>query len=362
MLQKITVMILPVGSGCNLECSYCYHGDRFTKGEKVRIMQPSTLGRIIEGSKDLAVDIDFLWHGGEPLLAGLDMYQNALNIQKANAFKGNIRNILQTNATLINDDWINFFVKNDFLLSISLDGPEYLHDKNRYNHNKQGTFKSVSSGIKKVVDVDKAVGVIAVITKTNVNYPDEVYDALKATGAKTCAFHFCSGDDSDNFSLVPSGKEGISFFKRVFDLWLKDDNPNFLIRNFRNVLRVMYGGRALDCASNHDHCRRFIAVTLNGDVYPCHRFVNKDEFKLGNVLNQSLPSIYEKASKTYDTMASIPEKCFRCCWFKACGGGCAFERFTVGGKFPSEHPECELKQQLFYYIEERVKTIDVSLR
>lgn len=361
MLQKITVMILPVGSSCNLSCSYCYHGNRPIKDAKVKVMHPSILGKIIDDSRGLATDVDFLWHGGEPLLAGLDLYQKALDFQKVAVFKGNIRNILQTNATLIDDDWVKFFVQNDFLISISLDGPKCLHDKNRYNHNKQGTFKLVSSGIKKVVDAGKTIGVIAVITKTNVNYPDEVYGALKATGAKTCAFHFCSGDDSDNFTFVPSGKEGISFFRRVFDLWLKDDNPNFLIRNFRNVLRVMYGGRALDCASNHDHCRRFLAITVNGDVYPCHRFVNRDEFRLGNISDQTLVSIYEKANKVYDAMADIPKKCFRCNWFKVCGGGCAFERFTAGGEFPSEHPECELKQQLFSYIEERVKAMDANL-
>lgn len=362
MLQKITVMILPVGSICNLSCSYCYHGDRSGRIGKVKTIQSSNLKKIIEDSRELATDIDFLWHGGEPLLAGLDPYQKALTFQKSTVFNGSVRNILQTNAVLINDKWAKFLAQNNFLLSVSLDGPEHLHDKNRYSHDKQGTFKLVSRGIKKVIDAGRDIGVISVVTKTNVNHPDEVYATLKAIGARTCAFHFCSGDESDNFSFVPSDKEGVSFFKRVFDLWLKDDDPNFLIRNFRNVLRVMYGGKALDCASNHDHCRRFMAITLNGDVYPCHRFVNKSDFRLGNISNQTLLSIYKKAGDIYDAMADIPKKCFRCKWFKACGGGCAFERLTASGKFLSEHPECELKLQLFSYIEEKAKAIDSNLK
>lgn len=90
--------------------------------------------------------------------------------------------------------------------------------------------------------------------------------------------------------------------------------------------------------------------------------MNRDEFRLGNISDQALVSIYEKANKVYDTMADIPKKCFRCNWFKACGGGCAFERLTASGEFLSKHPECELKQQLFSYIEKRVKTMDTSLR
>jgi len=213
----------------------------------------------------------------------------------------------------------------------------------------------VIKGIENLRFSGRFVGAVAVVTRTNVTCPDEVYRALKNSGAKTCAFHLYSRSSLNSFDLFPKDEDACSFFKRVFDLWIGEDDPDFMVRNFRNVLRVLFGGKALDCASNHNHCRRFIAIVPNGDVYPCHRFVGMEKFLLGNVQDNPLHEIYKRGASVYDNMASIPESCFSCNWFKACGGGCAYERLAANNSFFGKHPECEIKRELFSYIEKSIK-------
>ncbi|MFH1393232.1 MAG: radical SAM protein [Patescibacteria group bacterium] len=360
MIQKLAVLILPAGIDCNLSCSYCYHSGVRKRNVPMEIMSLEVLREAMDGSRDIAPNIDFLYHGGEPMLAGLDFYQKTLDIQRKLEFRGKARNILQTNGVLINDSWVNFIVKNGFFISVSLDGPENLHNKNRYMINcrgiKSGTHSLVKNGIQKMIARGRQVGAIAVITTINVNYPAEVYQALKSSGVRTCVFHLYSKDEgAQNNDLAPTDEAASSFFKQVFDLWFKEDNPSFMIRNFRNVVRVFFGGKALDCASNYNYCRRFIAVAPNGDVYPCHRFVGRNDFKIGNVLERRLSVIYKQNADMYEEMATIPQKCFSCRWFKLCGGGCSYERFVANGKFQSTHPECNVKQQLFFYINNAIK-------
>lgn len=361
MERKISVMVLPVGLNCNLYCVYCYHGGkpRYVKMDKC--MSLAILKKVFQDSCELAVDIDFIWHGGEPTLAGLGYFKEAITIQQTIQFNGVVRNILQTNATLLNDSWVEFIVTNSFLVSTSIDGPAEVHDINRCGFAKQKTFSLIVENVKKLRQIGKSVGTIVVVNKSNVNCPDEIYSTLRSVNVSSCAFHFCSKYENDDHQLTVSNKEIAEFLKQIFDRWFREDDPTFQIRNFRNVLRVMYGGLPLDCASNYNHCRFFIAITTNGDVYPCHRFVNRSQFVLGNVMHNTLAKIYETSKYVYQSMADIPEACFKCEWFKICGGGCAYERYITYGDFHGEHPECNLKKEIFSYIEQRVKEVETSI-
>jgi len=147
----------------------------------------------------------------------------------------------------------------------------------------------------------------------------------------------------------------LAFVKKIFDLWLEDDNPAFRIRNFRNVIRTMCGGKPIDCSSNVGGCKRFIAITANGDVYPCHRFVGRRDFVIGNLLEKSLPDIYADAADLYEKLCELDENCVHCEWLTACGSGCAFERLVANGTFKSMDPECQVKKGLFAYITEKTK-------
>ncbi|MEA2006705.1 MAG: SPASM domain-containing protein [Patescibacteria group bacterium] len=156
---------------------------------------------------------------------------------------------------------------------------------------------------------------------------------------------------------MPKPAEVTQFAKRLFDLWLEADDPSFKIRNFRNVIRGLCGGSPLECSSKIGVCRAFIAFDSNGDVYPCHRFVGRRQFVIGNVLEKSLKDIFtgSLATDIYSEMAVIPENCQNCEWLNVCGAGCSYERLIGSGSFGAVSFDCEIKRPLFEHIKEKVK-------
>ncbi|MDO8686584.1 MAG: SPASM domain-containing protein [Candidatus Berkelbacteria bacterium] len=361
MQKKITVMILPVGPRCNLRCAYCYHGKNVCAAKGPRKMSLGVLNKIFSDSRDLAESINFLYHGGEPMMAGLSFFKEVVALQQRFSFHGKITNSIQTNATLINDEWADFLVNNHFLVSTSIDGPAHIHDANRHSAGNKGSLSRVLKGVQLIKSRGARIGCIALLTKVNAQCPDEVYSALKESGSTGCAVHVCAKNDFDGPDLVPTTKEALGFMKRLFNLWLRDDDPSFQIRNFQNILRSYFGGRTLDCASGHSRCSHFIAIDSEGDVYPCHRFVGRKNFSLGNILEKPLATIFEQSQGVYDSMADIPKKCHGCRWFNVCGGGCAYERFVVNRTFHGLHPECALRQKLYPHMMQKLTQIELNL-
>jgi len=353
LCKKRTIIIQPVGIRCNLACKYCYHGKREISTKTV--ISEEVLQQIYRQSAEIAENVTFLWHGGEPLLAGIDFFERALDLQRSVRFIGRVRNTIQTNGTLIDEEWTKLFVRRQMGVSISIDGPKELHDINRVDFAGCGSFDRVIQAIRFLHSGGKThIGSVVLVTKTNVAYPDEVYRALKNSGLSSCAFHFCSETNDGISHLIPTIEEGIRFFRRVFDLWMRDDDPSFRVRNFLNVLRVLYGGQPLDCASLYGSCHRFVGINNLGDVYFCHRLATRSEFRLGNILEKPLAQILSDAKPLYAEANNIPNECFSCEWFPACGGGCPYERLMAGGSFNTRHPECELKVNLFSYIKKYV--------
>lgn len=238
-------------------------------------------------------------------------------------------------------------------MSTSVDGYQEAHDANRVYASGSGTHARVLKSISMWRGNGKSIGAVSLVTKASVGHPVKFFEQLKTSGITSCNFHFCSQDEKNSIETIPDREETARFFKTIFDLWMKDDNPNFPIRNFRNVLRSFCGGKPLDCNSNIDGCWGFIAITANGDVYPCHRYVGRDNFRIGNVLETSLLDIYNDAKITYQEFCSLDEKCEICEWLKVCGNGCAIERFIMKGCFKTTDPECSLKKELFEYIKNR---------
>jgi len=362
MRQKMTFIIMPVGLNCNLSCRYCYHGDVSKKLGTFAKMSDDVLRRIFINALEFQSDIDFLWHGGEPLLAGIEHFQKAAKFQDAafltgNIYNGRVRNIVQTNMTLFNETFCDFFAEENFVLSTSIDGDKIAHDSNRIHCNGKGTYIDVMDAIAMWREKGQKIGAVSLITDKNVEKAKETFEALKASGITSFNFHFCAQDDVGSVDGIPEHEKTVNFFKNVFDLWLKDDNPEFPIRNFRNVLRFLCGGRPLDCTSNVNGCYGFMAINSNGDVYPCHRYVERRDFCIGNILESSLVDIYNNAESVYAKLCSVNQKCHSCEWLELCGNGCAFERLTMRGSFEETAPECLMKKDMFRYIRERTKDI-----
>jgi len=348
--KKMNVMVLPVGTSCNLACRYCYHFGKV--GEKIAVMSEEVLSRVINGATEIADDVDFLWHGGEPLLAGRDFYAKALLLQKNINFRGQIKNIIQTNATLMDDTWADFLTQNNFGVGISLDGPESMNDQCRITKDGKGTFRKVVEGIKKIQARRRNVGCITLATKYNVCNPEEVWKNARELKIPNLALHFCSSTRWGNSDeITPSPQETLEFCKKLFDLWVKEDDPSFRIRNFVNVIRADNGAKPLDCAHQSSACRFFVAIDRQGNVFPCHRFANDINQSIGNVCERSLADVIDSSQKTYSQMMALPRDCKRCKSLKACGNGCAYERLMANGAFRTKSPHCEVNRKLISHIQ-----------
>lgn len=364
MLGKMNVMILPVGIRCNLACTYCYENEKREESMECReyskVMEISVLDKIFSDARLISKKVDFIWHGGEPLLAGINFFSQAISVQKKYFPDNNVRNILQTNGTLLSEEKIVFFLKNNFILSTSIDGSKKHHDANRIHFNGKGTYDVIKENIKILREKNRKIGAVVLISKENVFCPNELYYALKQTGLTTCALHLClsAGNFERDVSLVPSQEEKINFMKRLFEIWMDDDDPSFMIRNFRNIIRSKFGGFPLDCCSNFNHCRHFIAIDEFGDVYPCHRFVKDGTFLLGNVMASTLRDIYFRRRYIYDEMSNVSSLCKRCPAFKSCGGGCAYERYAHAKGFNNVHPDCAVNKSLYRYVMKILKEMN----
>lgn len=348
--KKMNVMILPVGTLCNLRCKYCYHLGGVDR--KITIMSEEVLWKVISNSAEIADEVDFLWHGGEPLLAGRSFYTKALLMQREIHFRGMVRNIIQTNATLVDDAWADFLTQNNFLVGVSLDGPELINDSCRITKDGRGTYKKVIRGIRKIQERQKNVGCIALVTKFNVCHPEEVWENIRRLGIPNLALHFCSATRWGNSDeITPTAEETLDFCKKLFDLWIEDDDPSFRIRNFVNVIRADNGAKPLDCAHQSSACKFFIAVDEQGNVFPCHRFANDITKSIGHIKDQGLATILDSSKKIYAQMMALPNTCRKCRYLKACGNGCAYERLMANGSFKTRNPHCAINSGLIRYIQ-----------
>lgn len=356
-LTVSTVIIEPVGGSCNLDCGYCYHKN-IRNRSKLKVMEDRVLERVIQETSLLNRDcIKFLWHGGEPLLAGLDFYEKVLKFQNDHRAFHNRQfvNHIQTNATLIDKDWVSFIKKNNFRVGTSIDGPAQLHDLSRHDICGNGSFDKTMRGINLLRGADLTVGIMVTINQHNVHYPELIYHTLIDFGLKDFEISPVSNVINAPF-LAPEPTDTVKFLKKVFDLWFDSDDPSVYIRIFHNTIRSLIGAPTNDCSFSYNRCREYVAIDEKGEIYSCGRFLKEEKAHLGSCSNDSLIETLKsnKARYIYDQVAKINEECFNCRWLYACGGGCAYQRWTNGG-FGSSFPQCNIRKALFEHIEKRTK-------
>lgn len=340
---RYNVMIKTVGALCNLNCHYCYYLDKSTFFHDNHIMPLDLLESVIKSyiETNAADEIVFNWHGGEPLIAGLDYYKNVVKLQ--NKYKSNkkIFNTLQTNATLINADFASFFKDNNFLLGVSIDGPQYIHDKYRKEKNGAPTFNKVLKGIELLHRHNVDFNTMTTVNKSSEGRGLEVYHFLKQIGSHYMQFMpVVEYVDSLNHIVPPNTDKSClaswsvdsaaygKFMCEIFDYWVKNDVGTYFVNLFDSTLANWCGVESACCAYS-DTCGLNAVVEHNGDVYPCDHFVYPD-YKLGNVLEKSL---YEMMTSNQMTRFGIykrnalPPKCLKCKFVFACHGECPKHRF-----------------------------------
>jgi len=247
-VRQFQVFVKPAGSACNLQCSYCYYPDTITGQTKAEtsLMPDNILEKYITDHFAAATGPDyfFSWHGGEPTLAGIDFYRRAVSFQKKNKPPGgNILNGIQSNGTLINDDWCRFFSDENFYVGISIDGPEEMHDPSRKNKLGVPSFQQVIKGYEKLIKYGIRNEILCVVSNVNVNSTIEVYGFIKSLGTRFVTFlplvnKAGDGTGADHVNSVDPEKFG-NFLCAVFDEWAEKDIGNVSIQIIEEAISTV---------------------------------------------------------------------------------------------------------------------------
>lgn len=335
MKQLTSLLIKPSGPDCNLICTYCFYLEKEELfGSAKHRMKEETLKEIYKQIEAQAGDyLSITWQGGEPSLMGLPFYKKSLEFHDRFTPHKMIDYGFQTNGILLNKYWAKFFNENRFLIGLSLDGPEHIHDKYRLNAGGKGTFEQVRDCAEMLLDNDVQVNAMICVNAYSAGFPDEIYRFHKELGLNYMQFipilEPCSGNPEVNADYsVPADKYG-SFLSRIFDLWMddfRDGTPTTSVRNFESVFFNYAGFESPEC-THQDECGTYLVIEHNGNVYPCDFFV-EDELLLGNVHNDRLIEMLNSEKQKNFGMVKKKRKevCAGCQWLAKCYGGCIKDR------------------------------------
>lgn len=347
--KPLYVMLKPVGSACNLNCEYCYYLEKehLYPSAKGQLMSDVLLEKFIEEyiSSQTQNEIMFTWHGGEALLRPISFYKRAIELQQKYGKGRHIENVLQTNGTLLNDAWCEFFKENNILIGISIDGPQEFHDEYRRNKGGLPTFVKVMKGIQLLKKHGVEFNAMAVVNDYNADYPVEFYRFFKEIGVQYIQFApiverlahqgnglklTTPGDSAPLADFSVSPVQWGKFLCGLFDEWIKEDVGKIYIQMFDSTLANWIGEQPGVCTMAR-HCGHAGVMEFNGDVYSCDHYVFP-EYKLGNLNTDSLAGMmYSERQLKFgtDKYDTLPRQCRECEFLFACHGECPKNRFAV---------------------------------
>lgn len=372
--RPVYLMSKPAGAACNLACRYCYYLEKsklYTPAEPgqlppKRVMSDEMLEifirRYIEAQP--GQNVQFTWHGGETLLRPIEFYQKAVELQRKYGRGMNIENCIQTNGILLNDQWCKFFRDNNWLVGISIDGPEEFHDEYRRSRGGEPTFRRVMKGIRMLQRNNVEWNALAVVNDFNADYPDDFYSFFKEIDCKYIQFTpvveritpngLASVDVADaelaSFSVSP--RQWGSFLCRLFDLWVKEDVGSTFVQIFDSTLANWVGVPPGVCTLAPT-CGHAAVMEHDGEVYACDHFVFP-RYRLGNLRDTPLPEMMMSERQIAFGAAKrdrLPDQCRQCRWLFACNGECPRNRFaTTPDGQPGLNYLCEGYRAFFAHV------------
>ena len=347
--KPLYVMLKPAGAHCNLACKYCYYleKNKLYPTAQRHLMSDEMLEQFTREYIEAQTmnQVLFTWHGGEPLLRSIDFYRKALSLQQKYAGGRRIDNVIQTNGTLLTDEWCEFFVQNHWLVGISIDGPQPYHDHYRLTAAGKPSWKKVMQGIKLLKKHGVEWNAMAVVNAYNVNHPLEFYRFFKENGCQFLQFTpiverltrhedgrtLASLADKDEISLSEASvapEQWGYFLCAIFDEWVRKDVGKIFVEIFDCTLANWMGISPGICAYSKE-CGHAGVMEHNGDVYSCDHFVFP-EYKLGNIRDHSLiDMLYGEQQQEFSRLkhSSLPRQCKECDMEFACHGECPKNRF-----------------------------------
>lgn len=349
--SPLYVMLKPVGSRCNLACSYCYYLDKQRHEEMSDEMLELFIRQYLEAQTQ--PEVLFTWHGGEPLLRPISFYQKALQMQQRYARGRTIDNCLQTNGTLLTAEWCQFLHDNRFLVGISIDGPQELHDAYRQSPRHQSTWQQVMLAIDLLNKYDVMWNAMATVNHITADKPQDFYRFFREIGCQYLQFtpvveriH----NEVADYSVSPD--QWGSFLCGVYDEWITQDVGKVFVQLFDATL-ANWVGEPPGLCSMSPLCGRCAAMESNGDVYSCDHFVFP-EYLLGNIRSDTLTSmLYGERQQKFgrDKLEALSRQCRECPYLFACHGECPRNRFVsdIYGE-PHHNYLCKGYHQFFSHV------------
>ncbi len=384
---RIHVLAKPSGATCNLACSYCFFLDKelLYPNSKFRMTDEvleNYIRQLIETHRSPEVTV--AWQGGEPTLMGLDFFRKAIEYQEKYRKPGMTRiqnmrfeNTMQTNGTLLNDEWCEFLKENNYLIGISIDGPQHLHDAHRVDKGGKGTFDRVMRGLRLLQKHGIEYNILVAVNRINADYPVEVYEFLRDE-AKTEWIQFIpiiERVNPDGYNIYNVGdtvtprsvrpEQFGRFLIQVFDEWIRNDVGEMFIQTFEAAARNWMGLPSSGMCVFEETCGLGLALEHNGDLYSCDHFVEPD-YLLGNIQDEhmiELVSSDQQVKFGLDKRDSLPQYCRECDVRFACHGECPKNRFieTPSGE-PGLNYLCAGWKGFFHRINEPYKILTMLMR
>lgn len=347
--RPMYVMLKPAGSLCNLRCKYCYYleKDKLYKQCKNHVISDELLEKFIKEyiEAQTTPQVLFTWHGGETLMRPISFYKRALELQRIYGRGRQIDNCIQTNGTLLTDEWCQFFKDNNFLVGVSIDGPQEFHDEYRRTATNKPTFVKVMNGINLLNKHGVEWNALAVVNDYNVDYPLEFYRFFKQIGCKYIQFSpivervvkredgltlapGMQGGDAGlaDFSITP--EQWGNFLCTIFDEWVHNDVGEYFVQLFDATL-ANWVGQAPGVCILAEECGHAGVMEFNGDVYSCDHFVYPEHL-LGNLHTKTITEMmYSDQQNKFAKMKKqmLPQQCKECKFLFACHGECPKNRF-----------------------------------
>lgn len=385
--QSFHMMTKPIGPQCNLDCTYCFYLEKeklFPQDENYRMSDKvleAYIHKYIQSQN--TPEIQFAWQGGEPTLMGLDFFRKVVALQRQYAGGRPVHNAIQTNGTNLDDEWCEFFVREKFLVGLSLDGPDYIHNRHRVDKGGAGSFDRVMNGLRLLKKWRVEFNTLTCVTHQSPNEVTEIYTFLKQQGVQFMQFipivertgdrtahamgldlavppDLFSGNNPDTMVPWAVSPEGFGdFLIGVFDEWVKNDVSRIFVNIFDMALGAWCGMEPELCVFAR-RCGRAVAMEHDGGIYSCDHYVYPSYF-LGNIMEKSLKEmIFSPAQVKFgnDKCDALPAYCRKCEFLFVCNGECPKHRFiqTPDGE-PGLNYLCEGYKKFFRHIDPKMRTM-----
>ena len=338
---NLSVLVEPT-SYCNLDCVYCYKGNKQNKIMSFFVLE-NMLQKIISYNENRNMSTSFVWHGGEPTMVGVRFYEKAFKYLEGLGFKHKIDHTIQTNGTLLTNDILDLFAEYKVSIGVSLDGPAKHHDKMRPLRNGGTTHEKVLDGIQRAKARGIEVGILMSISNDNLQYIEEIFEFCRQNRFTFGLNPITADLHSSHTNIEVTPENYLKACVEVFDLWFYQKDFSIQVNPGFGVTRLLLSKTRLsDCFLSENCQMHFISIGPEGDIYPCNRFYGVEGYKFGNILEDNFEEVMNGQKRMYllDRCASKIDKCRECSISQFCNGGCMHHAVAHYGNLYSPDHLC----------------------